>query len=293
MIRSSRSLLAAVAAAAALFATCAQAAPLLTFGGQTAGDLSGLTSNFVPAANNPTPASNYYIETFDFATRTVGLPLGTTAPNPGAGISIQQSLPSGVPTGCAINSFNTIGVSVAAGSFEVVKGTYPNQAEAPKNDQTCYGVAPARGGTAPAAVIIDYTSLLASLGANVGISYLGLYYGSIDSYNDLYFYDSLAAANADTSNTGVGSIGFVSGADVAGAASGSPTDDQANQYVNLAFDLDESFKVFKFVSTGIAVEVDNIVVGTTLRDVPEPASLALLGAGLAALGLSRRRKAAK
>ena len=59
-------------------------------------------------------------------------------------------------------------------------------------------------------------------------------------------------------------------------------------------DPGETFTGFNFVSqlgSGHAPALDNVTLGNRSNTVPEPASLALLGIGLAGLGVARRRKA--
>lgn len=270
----------AAIAAAALASVSAQAVTI-SFGGQTATDGSGLTSSRVNANNLVPFGSGYFIETFDPATAQPGAPtapLTTSVPGP------NPAGPISITSGCSFNSYNALGVTVSGGGFQSVKGkvTGPggDQAAPPAGDTTCYGVSPIpNSGTSSGSVMVNYSTLL---GAGNYINYLGLYYGSIDQYNDLYFY------------SGSTLVATVLGSQVLaqlGGQSGGQEGPGSNVYVNLEFGPGEGFDRFEFRTTGIAVEVDNIVVGTNL--VPEPASLALLGLGLAGLGLSRRRKAAK
>ncbi len=123
---------------------------------------------------------------------------------------------------------------------------------------------------------LNYSGLIASLGGT-SLNYLGLYYGSIDYYNDLIFYDK--DGNVILTITGQSLIDFFNG------TSGDKVSNATNVYVNLFFTPVESFTSFSFTTSGVAFEMDNVAVG----HVPEPATLALLGLGLTALGVSRRR----
>ncbi|WP_339773123.1 PEP-CTERM sorting domain-containing protein [uncultured Paraglaciecola sp.] len=252
-------------------------AATISFGGQAATDGSNKTSLNVNANNTITSISDgFFVSTFDTATAIPGIPGGGDT----------QYNVAGKSDGCAINSPLAISPS-DVNVLNVRKGSDGNVAAAPAGDTTCYAyTTPTTVGVA-SYVDIDYKDFLANIGnispnlANSSINYLGFYWGSVDAYNSFEFYsDDVLVAQI----TGPELLAQLNG------KAGDQVADSSNVYVNINFSFDESFNKFRVITSGIAGEFDNIVVGLDQRPVSAPASLAFLGLGLLGLGLGRRFK---
>ena len=260
------------------FAGVSNAATINFNNGVAASDGSGLTSQYIDPINGGLP--DYFIETFDQATGDPRFP-GTTA-----------YTDAGFEQECAVNSVNAgpIGISVNGNPSEigVRQGTVPNTAAAPANDSTCYGYL-SNNGSGTATVEFDYTNLLnyytalAGNGVQLGITYLGFYWGSVDNYNDFEFY---SGGSLVTTITGPDLLNQLNG------DSGDQNDPSSNTYVEIEFSIAEQFDTLVINTTGVAGEFDNIVIGLSSRELPVPAptGLALFAFGLVALGLRSRLK---
>jgi hypothetical protein len=137
--------------------------------------------------------------------------------------------------------------------------------------------APAGDSTPYLSVAFPHSSGLETFTAAAGqdYNYFGLYWGSIDDYNWLSFYNGSTL------------LGTVTGNDVikAGAQLGDQTAPGSNRYVNF-FLNDMSFDRIVFGTSGYAFESDN----HAYAQVPEPGMLALAFAAMGGLFLMRRRR---
>jgi hypothetical protein len=114
----------------------------------------------------------------------------------------------------------------------------------------------------------------AEFGLGADYNYFGLYWGSIDTYNTLSFW-----------NNGM-QVASYTGSQVAPLlANGGQSGFDSNRYINFFFTGSDMYDTVRFVSNGLAFETDNHSFGV----VPEPAIIAIFRLGLLGLGFTRRK----
>lgn len=239
-------------------AVTALAGSLAMTGAASAGPLS------ISSVNGGAPGG-VILDNLDWLT-TNGL---DAAPNTTGGLSPQSGMSvSFSPDGGAVEG-NVSGINAApflsGNNGQGFGNPFPGNDQPNGQDTTVYVTA---GGIQGSSV----TFLLPS-----DERYFGLLWGSVDTYNTLEFYDS--------SNNLVGTL---TGSDVTAFANG---DQGAAGTFYVSINSDVAFNRVVATSSEHAFEIDNISFNQTIPS-PEPITLSLFGAGLAGLGLVRRRRKA-
>lgn len=185
------------------------------------------------------------------------------------------------------NTLNATKLEVTGGGYAFRKNTLPGVAAAPANDVTNFFFSPQPPinnipSVLPASVKVPLTAFYAYQ-PSLFIDYLGLYFGSVDTYNSLEFYF--------LDNT----IKTLTGTEILGEylnQTGNQLSPNSNVYVNIDFDLSkEVFTAFAVRTTGVALEIDNFVAHVApVAPVPEPSTMILFGAGLLGLAALGRKR---
>ena len=110
-------------------------------------------------------------------------------------------------------------------------------------------------------------------------TYFGMYWGSIDAYNEVRFYKGLNLV-ASMNGAQISASNYIDGS----AAANNPS-----AYVNFFFTGGDTYDRVVLVSSQYAFESDNHAFGTA-APVPEPSEWAMMIAGLGIVGLIARKR---
>lgn len=190
----------------------------------------------------------------------------------------------GAPTGSDITYINfdsstlPSGITLSlTGGAEEVTGSVSGQYAAPyfsNGDGALFGDGPANGPDTS-----QYVAVLgggqATLSFATPQSYVGLLWGSVDTYNTLVLLNGTTV------------VGELTGSNITANADGDQGAD-GTYYVNI--DSSTPFTSVEFLSSENSFEFDDVAVSPNQQPIPEPASLALVGAGIFGFGLMNRRR---
>ncbi len=127
---------------------------------------------------------------------------------------------------------------------------------------------------------ISHGSAMFTLDANY--DYFGLFWGSLDTYNSIEFFDGSTSLATFSGGFFMPPL----------QADGGQGDWDSNRYINFMFTDGMTYNSVKLLSNGFAFESDNHAYGN-ISPVPAPAAVWLFGTGLIGLvGFAKRRKAA-
>jgi hypothetical protein len=159
------------------------------------------------------------------------------------------------------------GYASCSGVFQIVSGSASGLYAQPAGTSGPYLTVPN-----------PYSSGSALFNLGTQSDYFGLFWGSIDDYNTISFYNSGSLVASYT------------GTDIVGSSydNGDQVSTNSNRYINFNFGS-ERFDSVRLTSTNYAFESDNHSYRAV--SVPEPGTLALLGLGLLGVAFSRRRRA--
>jgi len=129
---------------------------------------------------------------------------------------------------------------------------------------------------------ISHGSAMFTLGAKY--NYFGLFWGSLDTYNSINFFDDSTLLASFSGSTFVPPL----------QADGGQGDWDSNRFINFMMTDGMTYNSVELVSNGFAFESDNHAYGNVvLSPVPVPAAVWLFGTALIGLiGFGKRRKAA-
>jgi hypothetical protein len=204
------------------------------------------------------------------------LAFGLTATTASAGVIFSVEVPNQLTS--TQSGVNTVDFN------DGTIGSYTDSLDSNLQDYTIYNTPSGTGQSAsPFGINDSFLSVpnpvangTAEFGLGADYDYFGLFWGSVDTYNTLSFWNDGAE------------IASFSGSDISPLiANGDQGSWNSNRYVNFFFTDGDMYDTIRLNSTSYAFETDNHAYGVVA--VPEPSIIALFGLGLLGLGLARRK----